>query len=64
MVDGETKHPPLLTEADLIGLMERHGIGKSEKLDLQSTFHTFSMVLLGSLTGLGFESKLSNVFQC
>lgn len=28
MIDGETKPPPLLSEADLIGLMEKHGIGK------------------------------------
>eukprot|EP00116_Pleurobrachia_bachei_P002261 sb/3462523/ len=27
MVDGQTTAPPLLSESDLIGLMERHGIG-------------------------------------
>ena len=27
MVEGETSPPPLLQEADLIALMEKHGIG-------------------------------------
>lgn len=30
MVDGKTSPPNLLTEADLIALMERHGIGNSQ----------------------------------
>ena len=27
MIDGETRAPPLLSEADLIGLMDKYGIG-------------------------------------
>jgi len=28
MIDGKTSPPPLLIEADLIALMDEHGIGK------------------------------------
>ena len=34
MVDGETSPPPLLTEADLIALMDKHGIGKTFLLQI------------------------------
>ena len=37
MVDGETKPPPLLTEADLIGLMEKHGIGRKKNNKIEVT---------------------------
>lgn len=32
MVDGQTSPPQLLTEADLIALMEKHGIGRLQRL--------------------------------
>lgn len=31
MVDGETTPPPLLQEADLISLMDKHGIGEKRE---------------------------------
>lgn len=34
MVDGQTSPPQLLTEADLIALMEKHGIGRLQWLFL------------------------------
>ena len=37
MLEGETTPPPLLQEADLISLMEKHGIGQS--IDMYSTLH-------------------------
>ena len=42
MVEGETSPPSLLQEADLIALMEKHGIGESVSLKethVQFTHH-------------------------
>ncbi len=36
MTKGETSPPPLLTEADLIALMEKHGIGGNHSSSLES----------------------------
>ncbi len=49
MVDGATTAPPLLQEADLIGLMEKHGIGMYIhtyihiyiQADMQTHTHTY-----------------------
>ena len=39
MVDGQTQAPPLLTEADLITLMDKHGIGKDIYPGYSSTYN-------------------------
>lgn len=45
MVDGQTSPPQLLTEADLIALMEKHGIGK-----VQWSFFIFRKIALGKFS--------------
>lgn len=35
MVDGQTSPPQLLTEADLISLMQKHGIGNVQSISQQ-----------------------------
>lgn len=32
--DGETKRPSLLTEADLVGLMDKNGIGETDSISI------------------------------
>lgn len=46
LTDGETSPPKLLTEADLIALMEKHGIGN----DHLSTLSVISGLSLGRST--------------
>ena len=40
MIEGETNPPPLLSEADLIALMEKHGIGWFQSNGLNIHFNT------------------------
>ena len=54
MVSGNTTAPPLLTEADLIALMDKHGIGKN--------FVFFNLPCLTTLRGHENETKYLSVF--
>ena len=59
MVDGQTSPPQLLTEADLISLMEKHGIGTSVNThtDLKLCFFVFFFVCVIPTT---YKSLLLN----
>ncbi len=55
MVDGQTSPPQLLTEADLISLMEKHGIGT---VQIHKHTHTHTHTLMET-TNLS-----QRIFQC
>ncbi len=48
MTEGETSPPSLLTEADLISLMDKHGIGVLTNISTRFKSHDISLLGEGS----------------